>query len=264
MSGALTSATGMYKCAHVTTGQLEEFTRLESAVPETYTSGGYEFDIFAIPAVDLGPIGLMWVMTGGAAVAPTTDLNLMADFIDPYPGTSLLASSDVNAQFDLAVAGAMSVKEATTSRMFTQLDASNPTCANNNGAVPSGMVAFATAPSLGGTPIVTKGQLVTLDLTRDVPVTWSESTGALDYSVVYLIELTNDGGTTGLHTRESITVVTSSTILESSLLASGHTYVLLFVTELGYASASAGNFDSVTYPNGYTTSWSQVFTVQAQ
>ena len=253
VTGVLTTAPPI--CATITAHNASEDARLLAQVPDTYDAYAGDVRAFALPAPEVGVVGPLQL---SAALETTpVDLRTTQTFIDPFAGTTPVASLGVERDREVSIAGAASVRVPVGIRYFAPLTRSGDCTANQ--AIASGTLGYAKFPTLAG-------QLLDHDATVAVPsgdavVTWPTDL-PVDVTAMSLNEVEVKNGTTTItHLSTYVTTGNQLTIRAGSL-SSGHSYIFRFDTSIGLVDAKDGDFRVVQYPTGNATTWSHVATIQ--
>ena len=249
------------QCVHVVVPEVDTSMRLLAAVPRSYTAA-VDWGIEAEPAIDaLGRVGALDVVTGTAGALANIDRTVTLH--DPFVGTTLVASTELRATYTIPYSGTTGVSGInviSVSAPFAQTGG----CATDVATLAS-TVGIAGPITVAGTPVTSDEQMVTIDLTQRVPITWTAaSAGTVHVHVVDLYELSNSGSGPGAITTaiDEVETTDPSYLLDPTLLAKGHTY-LLYITELrGIPNAASGDLATFTFPVETSATWTRSFVVR--
>jgi hypothetical protein len=95
----------------------------------------------------------------------------------------------------------------------------------------------------------------------DHVVEWTSSTGPVDYTNVYLFEITAPAGATVIEHRFNVTTTLGKATLPAALFVANHTYAIGVENRLGF-DATSGDLDVIHYPAALSRTTS--FTFQAR
>jgi hypothetical protein len=269
-NGAATTASGTLMpaaqdlCVHVVALRSVELERLKAAIPPgTYTIGGANWAIHSVPDRAIAPTGLQRVAVGGQNDADfSTDIDIQAPFTNPFPGSQLLAQLQVVQAYDVMLPGTTSAAVVGHQiDTYVELDVSNQSCIANLAPL-IGTVAIPQGIAMAGTPLDTDGQVIAVDPSSDVTVTWSSTSSAVDYGMLFVEELAASGtATTTTLIKTIVTATPGSAVIGRGLLQPGHTYYVIAGDELGLADAAKGDLDTVTFPFATSSISSRYFQV---
>jgi hypothetical protein len=163
-------------------------------------------------------------------------------------------------QLPLQGASPVTVENSTATYMpLTQL--APATCATNDGAI-TPAIGLAGDAVLADIALDSDGKHVAVDPSRAVALTWSlVAAGPVDLTIVNVFELVNVSNAAVLIQRAAIATTGTSSVIDPSLLLSGHTYALFLETQLGQPNASLGDFGTIVYPFAQGFAWSHPFVV---
>jgi len=258
-SGTLTSVTNRNLCVNVAHQGMTEIDRMKMVHPST-TAGAHSWQLQAVPGRDITP-NFGFMLAVGTAMTPTNAATAMR-YINPYPGTTVLASQYVSGKVSIGYMTNSGTDFLLDAFVALPADPTDASCATE--ALLHTTAALQGDITVAGTAVDAADKPITLPANApNIIVTWTAKVAgpAHDYTVL-LHELSDDG--VGGTTRESRGVFDTSeprVMIPASLLQSGHEYVLQFWTLLGYPNAAAGDYTTLTYPFEYTTSYSQTFRI---
>ncbi|HUS32649.1 MAG TPA: hypothetical protein VMZ53_29310 [Kofleriaceae bacterium] len=261
--GITTDITGMLTplprldCAHIQIAVAAEQMRMKTAKPSV-TIQNTTWQLQAATARDTTWIATYLVADStGAMATPELDVT----YANPFPSTSMLALQYVEGSVTASIAG-LPVTLSVTSQTYVPFESVTGTCSAT--VAIAGTTAFAGEITVAGTRVDTDAKDVTIDLTKRVPVGWTPIvSGPADAWFVSIYEGADDGlGAlvfTYVHTIE--TTETHVTI-PANMLKSGHHYVVNIAALQGLPNAATGDFMTVKYPVGATSTWSRSFKVK--
>jgi hypothetical protein len=240
--------------------------RLVGAAPRAYTSYSGNWYAYMAPAPDqMGTAGALWTVQCG--FTGPLDLAVTAPFHDPFTGMTLLVQSTVVASYDVMVPGTtIPYSYPTYTSMWDRAERGTPTSCSPAVTILDSKVALPSIATLDTTPLDNDGQTVALDLTRDVPITWSIATpGPVDFYGVSVHELTNLNGKTYPVQRASLAVAgQTSAFIDRAVFVPGHWYIIAITTSLGRPNAAQGDWETITLPLENAGVYSHYFQVQAR
>lgn len=240
--------------------------RLVAAAPRAYSGYAGNWYAYMAPAADrMGTAGALWTVQCG--FSGPQDLDVTAPFHDPFTGMTLLVESAVVANYSVMVPGTtMPATYATYTSMWDRAERGDPASCAPAVTVLDSKVALPTLPTLDGTPLGTDGQTVALDLTRDVPITWSTQTpGPVDFYGVTVHDLTNLSGKTYPVQRTSFVVAgQTAAFIDRAVFEPGHWYIIAISVSLGRPNAAQGDWETLTLPLENAAVYSRYFQVQAR
>ena len=185
----------------------------------------------------------------------------MARFVNPFPGTELLAHQVTVGTIPLSGPGLAPTSVSIAVNTYAAVDAADASCA--------AAARLEATAALGGNFKIGPTRIDANDKAVDLPngpfaeLTWDHVVGgpADVYSVV-LWELLNDGadGTT-MEARWGWETTTRRLFVDKSLLTSKSSYVLSVYTVHGAPNAAMGDMVTVSYPYQVNVAWSHTFTI---
>ncbi|HTL36373.1 MAG TPA: hypothetical protein VL326_24740 [Kofleriaceae bacterium] len=193
--------------------------------------------------------------------ATPTNASLDVTFSNPFPGTTTLAQMSVDGTYNIA-AGGFNVPAGMWSRVYQPFDSHGGSCSAT--ANLSGATAIGGAAVVAGTQVDANDKLVTADLTKPVPIAWSQVvSGVAHYWTIVLWEVSDDGaGGLVFEIKFGFSTPDDHALLPKTLLVSGHTYILQIAAVQGVPNAGQGDFVTHTYPSGSTGAWSKSFKIK--
>ncbi len=250
-------------CAHVTAANSREHARLTAAAPRTYTASSSNWILYATPSPErLSLVGALYPAICGMAGTP--DIDILPEFHDPYPGTTLLASTTIAASFEVQAAGAKPMLLSNSSRVDALAMRGSPGDCTVPPTVLAATVGIPGNYVLGGTLLATDGQILALDRTSQVEIAWSlGESGPADIHVVSLQELVDiDGQTYNVGRWAASTVGQTFARIEPALLEPGHTYLIAVTASVGRPNLDTGDYLTFGLPAESATVWSSTFVVE--
>ena len=257
-------AVGRNTCARFQALNVAEHARITAAVPRAYSASYANWLLWMTPAPDI--TGLAGAHYVGVSSSPTVrDYDIAPRFHDTYAGTTLIVQAFASANFSIALPGAAPVALSNGTARYHKVAPGNPASCTSERAIMDARVGVVGAMTLGGTPLDTDGKQVVLDLTRDVPLTWSlGADGPVDISSVGVYELVVVNGTTTYVVRLALSVVGTSARIDPSYLVSGSKYIIVITSSLGRPYAAQGDVETLSLPWENSVTWSHYFEVKAQ
>jgi hypothetical protein len=128
----------------------------------------------------------------------------------------------------------------------------------------SATIAMPGVPTLGGTPLDTDGQTVTIDSSGPITLDFTPTaagSGSADDWTVELYQVTPSGTTLSLATLRVYWTRTPSVSIDPLLFVPGQLYLFQLNARIGFPQASSGNYQPVSYPYGTSAGYSAVFQV---
>jgi hypothetical protein len=249
------SAAELVQCVHLRAHFLGEYNRVNGAIPSTisYPNISYSWNLFAIGAPSLGPIGYAQIAGAGFSGAPTTDLDRdQTMYAQPFPGHQTAAVMTVQRYRLVQLPGTTTGVNVS---VYTQhWLAAAPDCSTITDV--AGTVAIAGVPVLGSTALATDNVHVAIDRSRDLDLSWPLAfTGRTDYWVVSLLAVNVQGTATQLTNVRSWIVTGTHVALDPALLAVGTNYIVQLTGYQGFPDTGAGDLRTSDYATGpYATS----------
>jgi hypothetical protein len=203
------------------------------------------------PAIGYGVLALFGdVLSGGTALplasrAVTTPTDLTAStikFCNPIDGTSASPVLVVVSARQIVAPGTRVGWPFTTQLAVIAPAYTATGSATELATIPGNSVGVMGGAALEGVPLSADGTIVSADLVTKAELTWSVMSGALDYYVVTLYELTNIQNQTYPAYIDTISTVTPDVVLPGALLQAGHTYAIVITGVLGVPGAAQGDF----------------------
>jgi hypothetical protein len=262
--GVMTNAMGQLapttrdQCVQLKTSVTADEARLKSA-ESTLTTPTSEWWIGAAQRRDDTTGGSFTLAQHKDMVAANAMLNVT--FANPFPGTKPLAYSYADAKYTAAAAG-FTVPLADYAQTFVSFDTLAGSCAAT--ATLANTTAIGGALVVGGTTVDANDKEITTDLTKRIPLAWSQTvSGVANWWWIGLFEVSDDGAG-GLVFANVYWLATPDThaLWPKGLLASGHTYLVMFLAQQGTPNAGQGDFVTMEYPVGETASWSKSFKIK--
>ena len=229
-----------------------EATRLGGTMPTATWS------LQALPLPALGPTGALEIYSR-ATVAPTTNVNAMAKFNNPF-GATVVARMRVDTAKSIMASGAMTASTQLETTIVTADTGGDTKC---NGPMTSLQRTISTPdnPTVANTPIGAEGmQLMAFDRGQPVTITWSAD-GELHEIALYQVGVDSNTFETTLTSVYDARTIVPSVEIDPALLASGQSYVIMLLERRGYPGAATGDVTTRALPFEHTTHWSHVFTV---
>ncbi len=230
-------------CVHVTAHVVDEAARLAAAAPANFTTQGWAWQLFAIPAPALGPIGGLSVAYYPSNGMPT-DVDRDVTFGVPFPGHDVALQLQLLRGRTLALgsAQATTIYANTTHLVKPAGDCTTP-------SVIAGSIAIPTQPALDGVGLSADHTELSLDRTRQHALTWDvAAAGTHDYWAVRLFELTAPNNQTELDVRGSWVTDITSLVVDPAVFIAGSTYLIEVEGVSAYANAAGGDFRTPSYP----------------
>ena len=253
-----TLATTSPICATITANRGDEDARLlaQLPAPETYSPYGGDWTMSAVAAPDLGPV---FPLTIASQVESGTASNVTmpATFIDPFPGTTVMASTGVAHTRAISIAGALATPEPVGVQFFVPVS-STADCAAN-AVVASAPLGFVTLATIAGATVDTDGASV--PIAGDATVAWTTDE-PVDSTTVTLEEVAAMDGQTIVQGVAQYVTPANQVVIAGANLVSGRSYILRFDAQIGVPNATDGDYATMAYPFGNSTTWSRVFQVQ--
>ncbi|HEY5927604.1 MAG TPA: hypothetical protein VIV11_38230, partial [Kofleriaceae bacterium] len=195
------------------------------------------------------------------ATTPSTDGTTMVRFINPYPGTELIAHQIAAATIPIAAPGLGSATVSIAVNTFTAVDVAGASC--------SATARLGTTAAIGGnfkigpTRLDADAQQVSLPNGPFAELTWDHVVdGPADLYAVTLWELSNDGADgTKIDGRAAWETPTRRLLVDKTLLKQGSSYVLAVYTSSGAPNAATGDMVTVSYPYEVNVAYSHTFTI---
>jgi hypothetical protein len=256
-TGTLASA-ARDQCVQLRSTAVAEQTRLKAAEGGlSTTSSGWR--LFAAQARELSESGAFLVANHEDPVATNASLNVT--YANPFPGTKMMGLMTVDGSYGLNAAG-FDVPAGVWSRVYDTFDAAGASCAATLSL--AGTTAIGGALVLSGTAVDTNNKEVVADVTKPVPIAWSQVvSGVSNFWTIVLWEVSDDGaGGLVFETKYVVTTPDTHALLPKMLLQSTHTYVAQIVAVQGRPNAAQGDFVTFTYPSGSTGAWSHSFKIK--
>jgi len=120
----------------------------------------------------------------------------------------------------------------------------------------AGSIAIAGVPSLAGTTLATDNQMLMIDRSHDLDLTWQvAAAGRTDYWVVTLFAVVAQGGATVPVPKRRWYVTDTHVALDPALLAPGTPYFVQVTAFEGFPDVGAGDLRTSGFPGApYATS----------
>jgi hypothetical protein len=175
-------------------------------------------------------------------------------------GADVVAVASTSEVFQIAMAGVPGPSVAislSTASGFTP----GATCTEQMPSL-AATVAIPGTLAVAGTDVTANDQMVTVDVTKPVAITWKLATpgDAFAYRIL-LYELTNDGTTTTMTLVKTYRTAAPALSVPAGLLATGHTYLCSIEASTSHPQATSGDFvtfgptvqNAVVYTHSFTT-----------
>jgi hypothetical protein len=228
------------KCVSVTVDHMAEAQRLLALDPTGVNVGWY---VFVAPAEEYLPeLGFpLTVRNLGPSASPFSESFM---FENPLEGFATYAG------FEVATFGAAPVRSFVT----VPIDG---TCTNPV-PLPTAVVKIASQLTVAGTELRAAGQVVSIDRSKLVPVTFTPTeTGEAHFYIVTL----RDQTPTGL-VRTRIVTTEPRALIDPDVLLPARTYVVTVNTRVGHPNAATGDFETSAGIHGSGIATSTTFQVQ--
>lgn len=240
--------------------------RIVAAAPRTYATPTGNWYTYLAPDPDrMVTVGAQWVTAAGWA--GTKDIDLTASFHDPFVGRALLVESTIAENFAVQLPNTSTpVTYANYTALWDRAARGDPSSCGPATTTLTSKVGLASLPTLDGTLLDTDGQTIALDLSRDVPVTWSlAADGPVDYYGIAVHELTAVNGVTFPISRFAVAVSgKQAALIDRSIFVPGHTYLVVVAASLGRPNAALGDWETASFPLESAGIYSRYFQVQAR
>jgi hypothetical protein len=258
-AGPLASVTNRDLCVDVAHLAATELARIKTVYPSA-TGGSTGWSITAAPARDVRPhFGHSLAF---ATATTAADGTTAARFVNPYPGTLLVATMTTNATVSIGYRTNGGVTFGVDSRIEVAVDPTDASC--STAAMLQPTTALSGNATIAGTPIDAADKMVTLPAGAPfVIATWTTvRPGPAHVYNVTLHELEDDGaGGTTTAVRGGWQSSEQRVMIPAALLVKGHEYVLQFQTTTGMPNAAAGDHLTVEYPWQVNNSYSLSFVI---
>ena len=264
--GMVTMVTGDFmanvapdRCVHVTNAAADDLAALKTAFPSiSNPTGGWLIE--SVPArartID-GQHSLAYKYA-----SPPVNSDVMASFPNPYPGTELLALTDVLAEGSAGLPNAVSNAVLPFALLaYSETNPSDASC--NERAMLSASVGLYGKLQVQGTDVTKDNQALSLDASPRIELKWARvGDGPAHFFAVLLYELSDDGAGATVKTGIAVVVTTDRRALfQRYLFQNGHTYILEIQAHVSRPDAAAGDFVKLQYPVGVAQTWTHSFTV---
>ena len=258
VSGGFQANVTRDRCVHVINDAVANHAKLEAAFPGV-DAGVASWAIASVPARAQTTLGIQVLAVGSAT--PVANSDVMASFMNPYPGTELVTYAAVTAAASVSLPGLTGVELPFALFEINEVDPAGASCEVSNPLGAS--TGLFGRLEVQGTPVTQDNQSVMIDASSRVEIRWSRvAAGPVHHYVVVLYELTATaaGGTRKTALAAYITADPRAAIARS-LLQDGHTYIVTIESRIGLAGAASGDFMTLSYPVGVSQTWSQSFVV---
>jgi hypothetical protein len=225
-------------CVHIVAHVTAEDARVVAALAgaPAFATAAYSWNIDAVPAPSLGPVGLLSIAGYGVNAAPTADIDRdLTMYAVPFLGHAPMVITSVVRQ--RTTSAGLTLSAYTQHYVQPAPDCATPT------DIP-GTVAIAGVPTLDGVALASDNVEVALDPTRDHELAWPVASGTADLWVVNLYTVT---GAQLAYQRAWLTADPHIAI-DAAQLPAGASYVFYIRAVAGVPGARAGDLRTVAYP----------------
>jgi hypothetical protein len=246
-------------CARFAIPIASEAARIAAAAPRMYV-GPPEGNwlLWAAPKPhELATAGIL----SFALATSGDDLDVEIPCHQPFPGVETLVASTSAMRFEIGVPNAQPTHLYNTTTRWVPIELAS-TCSAAPRVVAAATVGLPGGFDLDGVPLTTDGQVVPLDLSRDVTLTWSTvSPGPVDIAAVALHRLGVNNSITTVTTTMLVTTAESRVTIDRTQFEAGGRYVVSVFHQRQAPNAKLGDFATLALPietSRILTSWFEV------
>jgi hypothetical protein len=225
-------------CVHIVAHVAAEDARIVAALAgaPAFSTAVYAWNIDAVPAPSLGPVGLLSIAGYGVNATPTADIDRdLTMYAVPFLGHAPMVIMSVVRQ--RTTAAGLTLSAYTQHYVQPAPDCATPT------DIP-GTAAIAGVPTLDGVALASDNVEIALDPTRDHELAWPVASGTADLWVVNLYTVT---GAQLAYQRAWLTA-DPHVAIDAAQLPAGASYLFHIRGVLGAPNVRTGDLRTISYP----------------
>ena len=255
---APTTQTTRDRCARVVAKRSQALQRAIAAAQTNITLQIDDWILQAVPAIDVGPVGPITVAFHSEVTTTPTDVDVVVQYANPFPGHEVLGSVGALAQRPLSHPAAVApIPLPFGERTYVRAQP----CPATTTVEP--FQGYPGTMSIDDVQIgASDGATLLVQPNRRPTLSWTLlAAGPVDLTYVTVYRVEAPGGTTVLTPLKRYITTTRSASLDTDILGPGDYFVLRLDAVVGFPAAAQGDFSVTSYPFSNATQWSRMFLV---